>query len=80
MAKLGLAYLWVDDSIRVSRDQGALANFQRSGFYAALYIAPTQTDPSIVERAGVVEARPDALGLGALLSQGSGDWQQQRAV
>ena len=54
--------------------------FNNLDFMPHYNIAPTQTDPSIVERAGVVEARPDALGLGALLSQGSGDRQQQRAV
>ena len=45
-------------------------------------IAPTQTHPIIVERAGTLEARPMRWGLGALLGQGSGDRQQddQRAL
>jgi hypothetical protein len=38
MAKLErLIYVWtIQSGIRVSRDQGALVNLQRSGFYAAL--------------------------------------------
>ena len=60
----------IQSGVRVSRDQGALANLQRSGFCAALQY---RADPDASDRCRARRHRrsaADALGIGALLGQG----------